>query len=64
MDDQKFLPNDNVFDEQQEIKRDEKKLRKSQKEDELLKSKHPRFGLSSYPTIIDDNLLAHNDPFS
>ena len=63
-DDQKFLPNDNVFDEQQEIKRDEKKLRKSQKEDELLNSKHPRFGLSVYSTVINDNLLAHNDPFS
>lgn len=63
-DDQKFLPNDNVFDEQQEIKRDEKKLRKSQKEDELLNSKHPRFGLSIYSTVINDNLLAHNDPFS
>ena len=63
-DDHKLLSNDNVFDEQQEIKREEKKLRKSQKEDELLKSKHPRFGLSVYSTIINDNLLAHNDPFS
>ena len=63
-DDRKSLQNDSVFDEQQEIKRDIKKIRKSQKEDELLKSKHPRFGQADYPTVISDNVLAHNDPFS
>ena len=63
--DRKSLPNDDIFDEHQELKREKKKLiRASQKEDELLKAKYPRFGLEEYSTIINDNLLAHNDPFS
>ena len=46
---------DNVFDETDEI---------TESDDAILKLKPPRFGIANYETIISNNMLAQNDPFS
>ena len=47
--------NDRVFHESEETK---------EMDDELYNMRHPRFGLADYSTILSDNVIAQNDPFS